>query len=380
MRHVAQVIRLDDPARAEAVRADPDATLRRSSEPLLLDEWQEVPEVLGAVKRAVDDDPRPGRFILAGSIRAPFDRQMWPATGRVVSLRMHGLTERELRGLDGPPQAAFLERLALDRGDADALEESAETPDIGAYIEMAVRSGFPHPALLLDEDNDRTIWLESYLEQLVARDAASLSPRRDPVLLRRYFETLSASTAGTPTESTLFMAAGINAKTAAGYDSLLAALFVCEALPAFADNRLSRLAQLPKRHIVDAGLAAAALGLSADDILSNGDLLGRIFDTFAVSQLRAEAALSPGTPELLHLRDRNGRHEVDLIADFGQRGIVALEFKATAAPRPSDAVHLRWLRDELGARFLGGAVIHSGPSLYQLSDRILAAPLCTVWA
>lgn len=54
----------------ELVETDPDAALRRQPEPLLLDEWQSVPSVLGAVKRAIDDDPQPGRFLLTGSVRA----------------------------------------------------------------------------------------------------------------------------------------------------------------------------------------------------------------------------------------------------------------------------------------------------------------------
>lgn len=69
-RLAAEVFRLDEPAMAAVVRADPDAALRRAATPVLLDEWQEVPEVLGAIKRAVDDDPRPGRFLLTGSVEA----------------------------------------------------------------------------------------------------------------------------------------------------------------------------------------------------------------------------------------------------------------------------------------------------------------------
>lgn len=85
-------------------------------------------------------------------------------------------------------------------------------------------------------------------------------------------------------------------------------------------------------------------------------------------------------PQLSHLRDKNGRHEVDLIADFGRKGVVAIEFKAKSAPSPSDAAHLNWLRGELGGEFLGGAVVHAGPSLYQLAERIIAVPLCAAWA
>jgi len=97
-RLAAHVVRLDVPAQAAAFRADPDAALRSFPEPLLLDEWQEVPEVLGAVKRAVDSDGRPGRFLLTGSVRADLESQAWPVTGRAVRLNMYGLTERELLG------------------------------------------------------------------------------------------------------------------------------------------------------------------------------------------------------------------------------------------------------------------------------------------
>ena len=75
-------------------RADPDTALRLLSRPALLDEWQVVPDVLGAVKRVVDDDPRAGQFLLTGSVRATFE-QTWPATGRVARLPVFGLTVRE---------------------------------------------------------------------------------------------------------------------------------------------------------------------------------------------------------------------------------------------------------------------------------------------
>ncbi len=67
---VAQVAQLDEPGTANAFRADPDGALRRAERPLLIDEWQEVPEVLAAVKRSVDARPEPGQFVLTGSVRA----------------------------------------------------------------------------------------------------------------------------------------------------------------------------------------------------------------------------------------------------------------------------------------------------------------------
>lgn len=102
-RYAASVVRMDRPAEAAAFRADPDAALRVLPGPILLDEWQEVPEVLGAVKRAVDDGAAAGRFILTGSVRAPLSSATWPGTGRVVRVVMDGVSRRELdRKIDQP--------------------------------------------------------------------------------------------------------------------------------------------------------------------------------------------------------------------------------------------------------------------------------------
>ena len=78
--------------------------------------------------------------------------------------------------------------------------------------------------------------------------------------------------------------------------------------------------------------------------------------------------------------DRDGRHEVDVIADLAARGMVGIEIKAHSAPKPADARHLVWLRDELADRFRAGALLHTGPARYRLGDRIEAIPICTLWS
>jgi len=113
--------------------------------------------------------------------------------------------------------------------------------------------------------------------------------------------------------------------------------------------------------------------------MRDGYLLGRIIDTFTVAQIRPELELTPFKPRLHHLRTRDGRHEIDLIAELPGGDIVAIEIKSTAAPTRSDARHLEWLRDQLGDRFLAGAVLHTGPRPFRLGDRILALPIATLW-
>jgi predicted AAA+ superfamily ATPase len=270
----------------------------------------------------------------------------------------------------------FIERLA--EGHLDAFPLPAEQPDLPGYVGLALRGGFPDAALRLEGDLRQT-WLDSYLEQLLTRDAEGLAGIRDPARLRRYFEVLAISTAGAPEARSLFDSAGIDRKTAAAYDRLLANLFVLDQVPAWTSSRLQRLTKTSKRYLVDPSLIGSALGLDETAVLRDGGLLGRLIDTFVASQIRPELTLGRRRPRLYHLRDKDGRHEVDLLAELAAGDVVAIEVKATAAPTPDDARHLVWLRDTLEERFLGGAVLHTGPRKYRLADRIHAVPICALW-
>lgn len=372
-RNAATVIRLDREAEAAAFKADPDAALRGLAEPVLLDEWQAVPDVLGAVKRAVDENPRAGRFILTGSVRADLDAQTWPGTGRLVRLRLYGITQRELLGqITRPP---FVEQLI--QGDIEQLSLPAVVPDLRGYIGLALRSGFPEPLLMLTGAAHQA-WLDSYLDQLLTRDVTELAQVRDPSALRRYFEALALNTAGTPQDTALYTPARIDHRTAKSYDSLLENLFALERTPAWMTNRLNRLVKTPKRYLVDPALATSALRLDEAAIMRDGGLFGRLLDTFVMAQIRPELEVSALRPRAYHLREKNGRRDIDILGEVAT-GVVGIEVKASAAVDSDDAGHLKFLRDSLGDRFLAGAVLHTGPRKYKLSERIFALPICSIW-
>jgi len=141
-RHAATLARLDRPAEARVFEADPDAALRSLKEPVLLDEWQEVPQVLGAVKRQVDRDSSPGRYLLTGFVRADLDAQTWPGTGRVIRLDMRPLavSERLAQRI-----STLVDRVAEGR----ALAPAEQTLDLRDYAALALAGGFPEPALHL---------------------------------------------------------------------------------------------------------------------------------------------------------------------------------------------------------------------------------------
>ena len=371
-RHAATVIQLDNPEEAAAVRADPDAALRGLEPPVLLDEWQMVPEVLSAVKRAVDTDRAAGRFILSGSVRSARDPSLWPGTGRLLAVTMHPMTVREQLGTIG------VEFLELMRTGED-IRLPTDPPDLRGYVELALKGGFPE-AILEGEPARRDAWLDGYLSHMLNRDPSTLGVSPDSARLGRFFGAYALNTAGLATDATLNSAAAINHRTGTAYTQLLSDLGVIAELPPWHSNRLARLVKGRKRLVADAGVWAAAVGVDAATVMTSGDLMGRLLKTFVVNQLRAETVLTTRGPQLCHLRAADRRHEVDLIADFGARGIVAIEIKPTSAPDASDARHLMWLRDELGPQFAAGAILHVGRRKYHLSEQIEAIPICALWA
>ena len=190
--HANTLIRLDSDTGAAAFRASPDAALRGRAEPVLLDEWQMLPSVMGAVKRAVDTDRRPGRFLITGSARTDTAGHLWPGTGRVVMLSMYPLTVAEQLQRRTYP---FVDRVVA----GEPLEGGDDPPpDLRDYLQLALRGGFPEPALELGDQTARA-WLESYADQVALRDARSYGGILDVGRLRRYLEAYALNSAGTRT-------------------------------------------------------------------------------------------------------------------------------------------------------------------------------------
>jgi uncharacterized protein len=96
--------------------------------------------------------------------------------------------------------------------------------------------------------------------------------------------------------------------------------------------------------------------------------------------LRAELAVSDLNPRLYHLREEHGRREVDLVIETASGTLIGIEVKASATVTAHDARHLAWLRDEVGDAFAAGLVLHTGPYVFPLGDRLVAAPVSVLWA
>ena len=354
-----------------AAGEDPDGVLGSFDGSVFIDEWQEVPEILGAVKRAVDASggQAAGRFVITGSVRARRQAVTWPGTGRFVRVRMYGLTqaERERHGRYNPIDAFFEAEPPI------FVHSELSRPD---YLDRITAGRLPAAVDL--QGRNRSRWYAAYIEQLIDRDAQQVSKRvTQAAKLRSVFRSCMARTGQELNRNATARDADVDYRTAEHYISLLEDLSIIIQVPAWHSKQLRRLTQAPKVHVTDPGMACHVLNVDSRGLGSDATLVGQLFKTFVAAELAAHIETTSEETLQFHLRDRDG-HKVDVVLERHGR-IVGLEVKSSTAVDRSDARGLIWLRDKLGAEFCYGAVLYSGLAPFQIEDRIWSLPLSSLW-
>ena len=365
-------LRLDHPPTAQLVANDPEAAIGSLPGPVLIDEWQRVPAVWDAVRRMIDDDRSPGRFILSGSARTAVAADVHAGAGRILPVRLRPMTLSERRGEEPSVALADLAQYGVEAG-----RGTRSTFSPAEQVAPTVESGLPGYLSMAPADHQEA--LRSYLDLSVARDLAEIaSTLRNVSKLRRYVRAYAASVGTTAEHATIHHAAEVAKATGETYHDLLDRLGLIEELPGWSHNRLKRLTKRPKRHLVDPALAAADHHDTASVLSGNRARLGELFESVVVGQIRATAeALGLGW-RFGHLRSAGGDHEIDLVADLPDGSVLAFESKLSQAVGPADARHLATLRDRLGDAFRAGFVVHPGVTAFRIGDRIAAVPLGTL--
>jgi len=380
-RRAATTHRLDDPAQRAIAQAEP-ARLLTAPPPVLIDEWQYVPETWDLVRRAADDGAPPGRFLLTGSA-SPEGLGTHSGAARIVSVRLRPLALAER--LPDLPTVSLAEvlsgaRPALGGRTACQLED---------YTGEILRSGFPGLRALTGRA--LRAQLDSYLLRVVDRDFKELGrPLRNPAALRRWMAAYAASSSTTTSFEKIRDAstAGEDVKPAKSttlpYRDVLERLWILDPVPGWkpARNPISRLTLPPKHQMADPALAATLLGAGADALLSgqplgpriprDGTLLGALFESLVTLSVRVYAQASEAG--VGHLRTYAGEHEVDLVVARQDGRVVAIEVKLARTVDDRDVRHLRWLSEQIGDELLDAMVVTTGEEAYRRSDGIAVVP------
>lgn len=380
-RRARTVYRLDDPATLEVIRADV-ARLAVGDEPILVDEWQRHEPSWDVVRRAVDDDRRPGRFLLTGSA-TPSGRSTHSGAARIVRLRVRPLALCE-RGVEVPTVSVG----ELLGGTQPAL--SGSTPlRLEGYVAEILAGGLP--GMREPSERARRAALDGYLERIADTDLPELGVEvRHPGTLRRWMAAYAAATATTTSYEKIRDAATAGEgdkpakSTTIPYREALERLWVLEPLEAWAptNSHLNRLVFAPKHHLADPAFAARLVGLGSRALLAgegpaavprDGTFLGALFESLAVLSVRVFAQAAEA--RVFHFRTKGGEREVDLIVERDDRRIVAFEVKLSETVSDTDVEHLLWLKNRLGDQLLDAVVVTTGTHAYRRPDGIGVVPL-----
>ncbi len=359
---------LDDLDVLERAQADPAALIAGATGPVAIDEIQRAPHLLLAIKAAVDRDRRPGRFLVTGSADVfTLPRYGDALTGRVEVAPLRPFSQGELEGV---------------REDFTAWAFGDTAPPVHRPIqdlaERVLQGGFP-PAVARTAPHRRRAWFDAYLATSLQRDVHDVANLTKLADLPRLARLVAARSARPANLAELSRTSGLPASTLARYLHALHALFLFEDVPAWSTNAGKRVARRPKLLMSDTGLAAALLDVTHARWAKVPEVRGALVETFVGLELRKQLAWSSVPATLHHYREHDGA-EIDWLLEAADGRVVALEVKSSHRVGADAARHLAALRETIGDRFARGVVLHGGPTVLPLGDRLWAIPISALWA
>ena len=362
-------ITFDDDVAREGAESDPAGFVDRLPPRVILDEVQRVPSLFTAVKAAVDRRRDPGRFLLTGSANVLLVPRLADSlAGRMAIQRLHPLSQAELERR----RPSFLDTLFGGAFKARRTDRLAR--DLPARV---AAGGYP-AALVRQAGRRRAAWYRDYLDAIVQRDVRDLARIGALDAVPRLLGAAAGQTARLLNVSELAAPFSVSRPTIADYMTLLQRVFLVEELPAWHSNRLKRLVKSPKLHLGDTGLASALLGVDAEALDADRQLLGQLTETFVFQELRRQASWHEDPLSFFHFRDKDGV-EVDIVIERGPRAVAAVEVKASATVRAADFSGIRKLKSTVGRNFAGGVVLYDGEITASFGEGLFAVPIRSLW-
>lgn len=365
----ATYLSLDETVTLRAAADDPTGFVRRMRGLTVIDEIQRVPELMLAIKLAVDEDPTPGRFLITGSA----DIRTVPTiqdslAGRIQVFELLPLSRDEMVGRRSTFIAdVFAGRLPV--GKALEPDELQRLVAIGGFPEAVART----------RRSRRIDWFEAYATAIVAQDIAdiaSLDRRRD---MPRLVELLSQHCSETVNLTQLGAQLGMDRKTVDRHVGVLEQMFLVRRVRPWFRSAVKRLAKAPKMHFLDAGLAAAMRKINPEALGPDRVSLGPLVETFVFAELSKQASWSGERVSIYHYRDHDGG-EIDFILENRERKVVAIEVKAGSTVRPEAFAAMRRLSGVLKEAFALGVILYDGRTRLQYDDRLWAVPVSSLWS
>ncbi|MGQ0619688.1 MAG: ATP-binding protein [Panacagrimonas sp.] len=375
--HAGRYLTLDDPTALAAAERDPVSFIAGEDRLLVIDEVQKSPGLFAAIKRNVDRNRRPGRFLLTGSA----DVLMLPSAAESLAGRMEVLTLHPLaQGEIAHAKPKFIQQIFANKPAAllpsptgRGVGGEGESAKVSAQLTTLIATGGYPEALTRKRADRRRAWFESYVTTITQRDIRELSNISDLTALPRLLNLLAVRSGGLTNVAELARVSGVPQVTLHRYLALLEASFLFRPLPAWHANLGKRLIKTPKAYLLDSGLACAVSGVDATTLI-DAPHYGGLLETFVLGELRRECAALPEPPKVYHYRSAGGV-EVDFVIEDAAGRCVGIEVKASSSLGDKHFNGLRDLEAGLGKRFHCGVVLYGGSERVRFGERLWAVPV-----
>lgn len=358
----------DDLTTLAAAQEDPMSFVRNLSVGTVLDEVQRVPEIFSSIKQVVDEDRTPGHFLITGSANVLLLPEVSDSlAGRVEFLELWPFSQGELNA----DRETFVSKLF---DDSQALEIGDKPVDLASIV---CRGGYPE-ANARSPDR-RTAWFGSYLTAMLQRDVRDLAQIEGLSRFPRLLKILAARLTSLVNYSELSNASNIPQTTLKRYMALLEGAYLVSELPAWSSNRSKRLVKSPTLMFHDSGVAAYLQGISEERLATERDLFGPLLECFVYSEIRKQLSWHPLPVQIFHFRTRQ-QQEVDIVLEGADGRVVGIEVKAAGSLKTMHFKGLRALEDVAGEDFHQGIVLYTGDEIVSFGERLVAAPISTLWS
>lgn len=363
-----QYLTLDDELTLMSAREDPTGMVR-TLDRAVIDEVQRAPGLLLAIKRSVDEDRRPGRFLLTGSANL----MTLPAVadslaGRMETLSLLPLSQSEIEAHEENwIDNAFSGKLL--RTDDPALGDD--------LVQRVLRGGYPE-AISRTSARRRIAWGRQYVDSLIRRDVKDVAAVDKLDQLPRFLRALAQTAGQMCNYSRLGGQVGLDGKTAARYAGVFEQMYLLRRVEVWTRNRLSRVVKTPRLQFMDSGLLATLLALNNDEVRRDRTRFGNVLETFVFGELLKHSTIAEDDYQLLYYRDTD-KFEVDVVIENAAGDVVGIEIKAAATVRGSDLKGLKKLAGLAGRQFRMGVVLYDGAETLPLGDGLWAVPLSSLW-
>lgn len=364
-----KAIVLDPVQDVYGARSDPDLFLSNFPPPAILDEIQFAPELLGSLKRRVDESDVPGQYYLSGSQHLGVLRSVSESlAGRVGILHLEGMTLSEMAGRGEAP--SWLELYLEEPASLPARWTGVE-PQSGPVTQFLWRGALP--GLLDAPDEVVPDFHASYVQTYVERDVRRMEDVRELAGFGRFLGLSAALTAQEINASQLGRDVGIAPATARRWLDLLTHTFQWLELPPYHGNTVKRVSGKRKGHLCDTGMACWLQRVSSPDALAVSPLLGALFETCVVNAAHRQFVVLSVPPSVYHWRTVGGA-EVDLVLERDGR-LYPIEAKCSARLNGHDTRGLRAFRETYGDdRVATGLIVYAGTECYRVNEHTLALP------